>query len=196
MDSPLPPNPVLTRWGTWLEAALFYADNFLKYKKVVSELEDDAVSVVKVKAVLSKQTLVKELAFIKSHAAHLPATMTSLEGRSFSLDEQLAVLSTVEDKLKSVPKKEGGGKLREKFDSTFNVKNSGLQHLKRVNAGIIPDDMSPEVLSCLRYVHLTSVEVERSFSAFKQILSDRRHNCIDINLERTLIVNFNAHILA
>jgi hypothetical protein len=25
---PLPPQPVLTRWGTWLDAAMYYADNF------------------------------------------------------------------------------------------------------------------------------------------------------------------------
>ena len=25
---PLPPEPVLTRWGTWLDAALYYAENF------------------------------------------------------------------------------------------------------------------------------------------------------------------------
>lgn len=31
---PLPPEPVLTRWGTWLEAAFFYADNFDSIKQV------------------------------------------------------------------------------------------------------------------------------------------------------------------
>lgn len=33
-DLPLPPQPVLTRWGTWLEAALFYADHFEEIKSV------------------------------------------------------------------------------------------------------------------------------------------------------------------
>lgn len=30
LNTPLPPEPVLTRWGTWLDAALYYADNFKK----------------------------------------------------------------------------------------------------------------------------------------------------------------------
>lgn len=33
-DVPLPPEPVITRWGTWLEAALFYADYFDSIKEV------------------------------------------------------------------------------------------------------------------------------------------------------------------
>jgi hypothetical protein len=30
----LPPEPVLTRWGTWLEAAVFYQENFTAIKDV------------------------------------------------------------------------------------------------------------------------------------------------------------------
>lgn len=33
-DIPLPPQPILTRWGTWLDAAIFYAENFEKIKEV------------------------------------------------------------------------------------------------------------------------------------------------------------------
>jgi len=32
---PLPPEPVITRWGTWLNAAMFYADHFETFKNVV-----------------------------------------------------------------------------------------------------------------------------------------------------------------
>lgn len=31
---PLPPEPILTRWGTWIEAALFYANNFTSIREV------------------------------------------------------------------------------------------------------------------------------------------------------------------
>lgn len=31
---PLPPEPILTRWGTWLDAVIFYADNFENIKNV------------------------------------------------------------------------------------------------------------------------------------------------------------------
>lgn len=34
IDCPLPPNPIITRWGTWIEAALFYAENVHNIKRV------------------------------------------------------------------------------------------------------------------------------------------------------------------
>jgi len=53
MDCRLPPEPVMKRRGTWLEAALFYSENFSKFKKLVSNIEDDTQSVQKVKSILS-----------------------------------------------------------------------------------------------------------------------------------------------
>ena len=32
--TPLPPQPVVTRWGTWLEAAFYYAEHVDKIKEV------------------------------------------------------------------------------------------------------------------------------------------------------------------
>jgi len=39
-DVPLPPEPVITRWGTWLNATMFYADNFETFKNVIENLDD------------------------------------------------------------------------------------------------------------------------------------------------------------
>lgn len=36
-NTPLPPQPVLTRWGTWLQAATYYANNFEKFKELIFE---------------------------------------------------------------------------------------------------------------------------------------------------------------
>ena len=37
-EVPLPLEPVLTRWGTWIDAALFYVKKFEKVKTVISQL--------------------------------------------------------------------------------------------------------------------------------------------------------------
>lgn len=43
---PLPPEPVITRWGTWLNAVLFYAEHFEDIKGVVSQFNSsDALSI-------------------------------------------------------------------------------------------------------------------------------------------------------
>ncbi|KAF2896958.1 hypothetical protein ILUMI_09220 [Ignelater luminosus] len=107
MNARLPPNPVVTRWGTWLQAAIFYSDNFIKFKVVVQNLEEDAASVTKVKALLSETAIVKELAFIESYIESLPDIMEALEIRGMTLKDQLEKLSFVEEKLEIVPGKEG-----------------------------------------------------------------------------------------
>lgn len=35
-NAPLPPFPVITRWGTWIKAAVFFAENFFKIKEVLT----------------------------------------------------------------------------------------------------------------------------------------------------------------
>ncbi|VVC25523.1 Hypothetical protein CINCED_3A013125 [Cinara cedri] len=46
---PLPPEPIITRWGTWLNAPLFYANDFEVFKNAIESLTDDATSVEKLK---------------------------------------------------------------------------------------------------------------------------------------------------
>jgi hypothetical protein len=41
---PLPPTPVLTRWGTWLDAAMYYCENYSTVEKIVSELDSNEAS--------------------------------------------------------------------------------------------------------------------------------------------------------
>lgn len=38
---PIPLVPFLIRRGTWLLAALYYMDNFIKYKSIVHRLAED-----------------------------------------------------------------------------------------------------------------------------------------------------------
>ena len=41
----LPPSPVITRWGTWIEAACYYAEHFEAVKTFVTALDEDAVAI-------------------------------------------------------------------------------------------------------------------------------------------------------
>lgn len=43
----LPPEPVTTRWGTWLSAALYYADHFDQVAQVVNEFDDEEAVAIK-----------------------------------------------------------------------------------------------------------------------------------------------------
>ena len=37
---PAPPQPILARWATWLEASFYYADSFHVMKEIVNSFED------------------------------------------------------------------------------------------------------------------------------------------------------------
>jgi hypothetical protein len=42
----LPPQPIITRWGTWIKAASYYCENFVEVKKVVQLLNsNDSISI-------------------------------------------------------------------------------------------------------------------------------------------------------
>lgn len=51
---------------------------------------------------------------------------------------------------------------------------------------------NPSILSSFKYTLKTSVEVERSFSVFKSMLTDGRHNLMEEKLEYIwLVIYFN-----
>jgi hypothetical protein len=43
-DTLLPPTPVITRWGTWLDATVYYAENFEVFCSVVNEFDGNHAS--------------------------------------------------------------------------------------------------------------------------------------------------------
>ena len=58
---------------------------------------------------------------------------------------------------------------------TVDLKSSSIKHY------------FPEMLSSFRYAPITSVDVERSFSAYKHILTNHRHNLTEVNMEYIIV---------
>lgn len=71
--------PVILRQGTWLYAAVFYADNFETLKKAMDNLESDAISVGKLKSLVKKNVVKCSLTFLKLHLSELSTKPTSFE---------------------------------------------------------------------------------------------------------------------
>ncbi|KAJ4441087.1 hypothetical protein ANN_10937 [Periplaneta americana] len=67
----LPPEPVITCWGTWLKAAEYYNDHITEVKDVVSSLEDESASIDSAKEVMEDSGIQRDLAFLKSHFTSL-----------------------------------------------------------------------------------------------------------------------------
>ena len=57
-----PPQPVLTRWGVWLNAAEYYAKNLVKVREIVNAFKGDGILVSNAKAAVNNPNIAKLLA--------------------------------------------------------------------------------------------------------------------------------------
>ena len=84
----LPPQPILTRWGTWLGAAVYYAKNLDSVSLVVNALdENEAASIRMAQELLEDHSLRDNLAFIEAHSGCIPSVIKKLEEGSAPLVE-------------------------------------------------------------------------------------------------------------
>jgi len=122
---PLPPVPIITRWGTWLEAAFYYSDNFTTIQNVFSKLNpDDAVSIEKSIRIMAEPNLGPNLTFIQSNFRCLPVNITQLESSGLTLFESINVVNNTRETLKMANGKVG----KEIYDKFQNIieKNAGF----------------------------------------------------------------------
>ena len=74
--------------------------------------------------------------------------------------------------------------------------NHGLRTIKTIRDVLKGNDaelsgMRPSEISSFKYAPVTSVEVERSFSKLKLLLSDRRHSLKMDNIRSMLVIACN-----
>lgn len=90
---PLPPQPVVTRWGTWLEAAMYYAEHFNVVNNVLQELTaDEAASITVAQLQFRKPGIREQLTYINTWFAKLPQTILALEDTTLSIIKVLKFL--------------------------------------------------------------------------------------------------------
>jgi hypothetical protein len=195
----LPPDVVITRWGTWITAATFYATHFEDFSAVINALpEAESKYTANVKLLLQKETLASDLAFIHGYLSFLPDVIRKLKARGLPLSTQIALEEVVKSKINSLSGSRGA-LLKRKVIDIFS-KNMGLTLLQEMNDALLhgtppPRVMSPAIISAYMYAPIVSVEVERSFSEYKALLSDRRMSFKPENIERHIIVQHNMKFL-
>lgn len=117
----LPPQPTITRWGTWLEAVEYYAKNFEEFKDVVQDFnENDAVAIKKVKTILNIPNIKTQLVFINSNYGFLVETLSKLQGfKSLTIQVKL-----IDDAVIKIREAEGqiGEKIKAKLDAVLKKK--------------------------------------------------------------------------
>ena len=164
---PLPPEPCLTRWGTWVDAAVFYHDNFDALCNVVLGLNpEDAAAIPKAQELLNDPDVPKDLEFIGEKLKWIPSIITCMEESGSSIDESLDLFAAAKEELDKIDGRRGV-QLRKKFDSVVE-RNPDLDTLKTVwlvhkgEECCVPDTtLTMAEVGELIWCPVTSVDVER-----------------------------------
>lgn len=107
------------------------------------------------------------------------------------MSEVLDILADVKQTLSNAGG-EIGEQIRQKFDYVVH-NNPGLSKMidvaKILTGGMAEIDFQPNEIAALKYAPMTSCDVERSFSIYKNILRDNRTSFTPENLEKYMICN-------
>ena len=197
----LPPEPILTRWGTWINAALFYSQYFEQLKVVINDFDvSDSASIGAAKLAFDSPEVRRDLTMIEAHFSALPQAIEKLETRGLSLNDAMDLIKILEEKLAVVPG-DIGQRVRNKLHDVLK-RNPGYKALLQLNNYLsgcgteLPDQVSPSLVPIFKFAPTTSVDVERTFSAHKLILSDKRHKLTPDNLEKMLVTYCESNYCA
>ncbi|KAJ4448727.1 hypothetical protein ANN_00118 [Periplaneta americana] len=92
---PLPPQPVLTRWKTWLNSVNYYAEHYSKIMEIIYALDStDSSTVAAVKSLPSEQ-LLEDILFIDSNFKIVSKSIILLESSKLQLSEALNIVCKV-----------------------------------------------------------------------------------------------------
>jgi hypothetical protein len=83
----LPPEPIITRWGTWLQAVNYYSKFYDEIKNIVSMLDSEhAASISKGKEIFERPNTKSALSYIVSNFSFLGESISKLEKHQDSVE--------------------------------------------------------------------------------------------------------------
>lgn len=196
-DLALPPSPVITRWGTWLDAVKYYATNLEVFTNVVSELdESESKAISECKGLVNDYQLSLDVHFVSDKFAMISSVIEKLEKRGLALHTALKLVEEVKEKLNVIYDKTHVNKLKRVLD-----KNKGYASLltigkilsgeKNVERDEYTLGLSASDLTAFSHAPVVSCDVERVFSMYKTLLAANRR-CFNMeNLKYNLIIKCN-----
>lgn len=91
LDIPSPPDVVITRWATWLNAAYFYGKNFEKIESFIRNLNSNSAAIIKAKEIISSQNFKNQLLECMNYY-FLSENIKFLETKGLIMEKQYNVL--------------------------------------------------------------------------------------------------------
>jgi hypothetical protein len=147
-----------------------------------------------------ESSLTCDLTYIKENFNCLIEIITKLETNAMLLFNSLNLIDSTLSQMR-----ESHGIAAEKVLNKFNnvlTKNSGFNKIKAISDvingsknSVLDLQLTPEEIASLKFASISSCDVERSFSRYKIILSDKRMSFTKTKLKYYLIVNCNVSVL-
>jgi len=198
----MPPRPIITRWATWINAVNYYANNFENISLVFDTLNsEEAASIQIVKDLLQDNTIKMDIIFISSNYGHLVDSITQLESYGKRLSEQIKIVTNAVNLIEQVHAKEAVA-VKEKLVNVIK-KNTGfsiLQNISSMLTGLpvineVNEKYTIDETLAFKFAPITSVDVERTFSMYKNVLRSNRQSFLFENLKEIFVIycnnNFN-----
>jgi hypothetical protein len=194
---PLPPHPVLSRWGTWHDAVLYYCENYTTIEDIFEGFDSSESSSIRVVKELFSHGFSENLAYIKSNFGAISYTITHLETVGKQLCSSLELVWGTKCQIGKTH-----GKVADRVKSKLkNVlfQNNGYSALCKIseilsgNEAQLEDDklaLNSNDLT-FKYAPVTSCVVKRNFSCYKTILSDSRKSFTFESLKMHVFIQCN-----
>lgn len=161
-DIGYPPVPIVTRWGSWLEAAKYYAAFLPQVRMIVNSIDDDGILCRRAKESANLESLDTSLREIVECYACLSDLIKSTESSSYSIE-------CAHKDCKRLNFGTDPCYIKGYLDKRLEA--SDISHIVRMSN----KNLSPDVYALLLKCQATSVSVERSFSMLSKILAKDRN---------------------
>ena len=188
----LPPNPIITRWGTWIQTVIYYSQNYEKIKNFVNQLNNDGVAAVsKVKKLLAEneKDLKCQIIFIEVNFSFLPTAIEKIQKRQ-PLADAFSVLHSVKEKVSIA-------EYKTKLDLSL-AKNPDLAILEDYASVFSGEtfeigNQQPSDVLIFKNAPIVSAEIERCFSRLTATLTPQRQSMTMDNLRAHLCIGWNNY---
>ena len=173
---PFPPDPVITRWVTWLRVALYYSENLPDVRTIVNNWTSAGLLVSRAKDAINVEDLVPDFVKINQYRT-LAANVELLEGSACTITEAYGLLKNMQFDddpcaIKNYIKK--------------RLSDSDLETM--INCTNLTIDSTSYAL--LQKAQPTSAAVERLFSMLSKLL--RKDKSFDVkNVKKYMMLYYN-----
>lgn len=156
--------------------------------------------ILKVKRAMNDLNILNDLKWINSNLSIIPSTIKQLQNQNLSLEASLNIVHKLKVHLSRLRLHPQGKVIHNKYQDVLK-KNVGFLTLNILNNLISGKEVE---VRCTEEIHnhyelfnfapITTVDLERSFSWMKWILSPRRRSLKSENLEKIIIVYYENYI--